>query len=355
MCVRLLHRAGRVVRGPARPRHARKRASMENYCVERGTDVADSSVSHSGGVWPDASADRDPGGAGGQLVDTHLGEIVLARAVSAYRAALGSRLIAGYALGSLAHGGFSPLVSDVDLGLILDDPLRAKDRMTIRKVARSVKAGGSALDQRLSVFWGTPATLQGQRHGGRFPPLDRLDLLDYGRLLTGRDMRAAVARPDDAELLVAGAEFALGYLGAKGAALPDRLRGRARLGPRDNDALDEIRTPSRLVAHGPRRVTKIVLFPVRFLFTAQTGRVGTNTLAAEHYLASAYAPAATLVTAALAWRREPPADDEATELLGRELIPLYVQYLDDHIARLQAVNCGRLADSFQRWRTRLLA
>jgi hypothetical protein len=246
-------------------------------------------------------------------------------------------------------------VSDVDLGLILQDPLRAKDRMTIRKVARSVKAGGSALDQRLSVFWGTPITLQGQRRGGRFPPLDRLDLLDYGRLLTGRDVRAAVARPDDAELLVAGAEFALGYLGAKGVGLPDRLRGWARLRPRDDNALTEIRTPSRLVARGPRRVTKIVLFPVRFLFTAETGRVGTNTLAVEHYLASVYAPAATLVTAALAWRREWPADDEATELLSRELIPLYVQYLDDHIARLQAVNCYRLADSFQRWRTRVLA
>jgi hypothetical protein len=121
---------------------------------------------------------------------------VLVRAVAAYRAALGSRLIAGYALGSLAHGGFSPLVSDVDLGLILDAPVRATDRMTIRTVARSVRAGGSALDQRLSVFWGTPATLQGQRRGGRFPPLDRLDLLDYGRLLTGTDARSAAACPD---------------------------------------------------------------------------------------------------------------------------------------------------------------
>ena len=317
--------------------------------------MEDRSVSRSGEVSPEASADRDPGGAGGQLVDTHLGEIVLARAVSAYRAALGSRLIAGYALGSLAHGGFSPLVSDVDLGLILHDPLRAKDRMIIRKVARSVKAGGSALDQRLSVFWGTPITLQGQRRGGRFPPLDRLDLLDYGRLLTGRDVRAAVARPDGTELLVAGAEFALGHLGATGAGLPDRLRGWARRRPRDGNALDEIRAPSRLVARGPRRVTKIVLFPVRFLFTARTGRVGTNALAAEHYLASAYAPAAALVTAALAWRREPPAGGDATELLSRELIPLYVQYLDDHIARLQAVNACRLAGSFRRWRTRLLA
>jgi hypothetical protein len=286
--------------------------------------------------------------------DTHLGEAVLARAVAAYRAALGSRLIAGYALGSLAHGGFSSLVSDVDLGLVLQDPLRATDHVTIRTVARSVRAGGSVLDERLSVFWGTPATLRGQGRGGRFPPLDRLDLLDYGRLLTGPDVRSTVARPDHTELLVAGAEFALGYLGGA-AKLPHRLRAWARLLLRDDNALNEIRTPARLVSRGPRRLTKLVLFPVRFLFTAETGQVGTNTLAAGHYLAGTYAPASTLVTAALAWRFEPPAGDEAVALVSRELIPLYVQYLDDHIARLHAVGRHRLADSFRRWRARLLA
>ena len=119
--------------------------------------------------------------------------------------------------------------------------------------------------------------------------------------------------------------------------------------------LNEIRAPSRLVSRGPRRLTKIVLFPVRFLFTAETGQVGTNTLAAEHYLASAHPPAAALVTAALAWRLEPPAADEATALLSRELVPLYIQYIDDHIARLHAINRHRLAGRFQRWRTRLLA
>ena len=55
----------------------------------------------------------------GQQAVTDRGEAVLAQALAAYRAALGSRLVAAYALGSLAHGGFSPLVSDVDLGLIL--------------------------------------------------------------------------------------------------------------------------------------------------------------------------------------------------------------------------------------------
>jgi hypothetical protein len=286
--------------------------------------------------------------------DARQGEAVLARAAAAYQAALGSRLMAGYALGSLAHGGFSPLVSDVDLGLILRDPLRVRDPVTIHRVARSVRAGGSGLDERLSVFWGTPSTLRGQRPGGRFPPLDRLDLLDHGRLLTGQDARSGVARPGQAELLVAGAEFALGYLGGA-RNLPGRLWDRARHRRPDDDVLSDIRAPSRLVSRGPRRLTKIVLFPVRFLFTAQTGQVGTNALAAEHHLASPHAPATTLVTAALAWRLEPPAADEAVALLGRELIPLYVYYIDDHITRLRAVGSHRLAGSFRRWRARLLA
>jgi hypothetical protein len=303
---------------------------------------------------PLTSADSNLRRISSQQADTQQGDAVLDRAVSAFRAALGSRLIAGYKLGSLAHGGFSPLVSDVDLGLILQDPLRAKDHLTIYKVARHLRTTGSALDDRLSVFWGTPSTLGGQTRGGRFPPLDRLDLLDYGQLLAGRDARSSVARPEQAELLVAGAEFALGGL-AGARKLPDRIRGWSRLRLQNDDALNEIRTPSRLVSREPRRLTKIVLFPVRFLFTAQTGQVGINALAAEHYLASEHAPASTLVAAALGWRLEPPASDEAIALLSRELIPLYVHYIDDHIIRLKAVNRHGLADNFYRWRTRLLA
>jgi hypothetical protein len=100
-------------------------------------------------------------------------EAVLAEATEAYRRALGNRLVAAYALGSLAHGGFSPLVSDVDLGLVLADPLRPTDAGTVEQIAAALQSGGSALHERLSVFWGTPSTLGGQAPGGRFPPLDR--------------------------------------------------------------------------------------------------------------------------------------------------------------------------------------
>jgi hypothetical protein len=279
---------------------------------------------------------------------------VLGQAVAAYAEALGSRLIAAYALGSLAHGGFSPLVSDVDLGLVLRGPRRPADRLTVGRVSSTVRAGGSAPHERLSVFWGTPTTLRGRARGGRFPPLDRLDLIEHGRLLTGQDARDGMARPGRAELLVAGARFALGYLGGDPSPA-GRLRGLARGRRPDGTILAEIRDPPLLVSRGPRELTKVVLFPVRFLFTAETGLVGTNSAAAGHYLAATGVPGTGLVSAALGWRREPPADPAAAAALaGRELIPLYLHYLDDHVARLQAAGQPRLARRFRRWRARLL-
>jgi hypothetical protein len=145
-----------------------------------------------------------------------------------------------------------------------------------------------------------------------------------------------VARPDRTELLVAGARFALDSL--------------------SDTTLDDIRTPSRLIARGPRALTKAVLFPVRFLYTAVTGQAGLNSVAAEHYVATPGVPAAGLVTAALGWRTRPPADPAAaTALAAREIIPLYIHYIDDHIARLGALPHDDLASRFRQWRSRLLA
>jgi hypothetical protein len=259
-------------------------------------------------------------------------EKVLAEAADAYRVALGGRLVAAYALGSLSHGGFSPLVSDIDLGLILRDPLRPGDEQTIGAVAAAEKAKGSELGQRLSVFWGTPSTLRGEREGGRFPALDRLDLLENGRLLAGREARRGLSRPSGRELLVGGAEFAIEYL--SGAA--------------------EIHRPEMLLARGLRRTTKLVLFPVRFLFTAATGQVGTNDAAVAYHLERSGAPGRTLVAAALAWRTAPPDDEAAAELLGAEMVPLYLYYIDDHITRLGALGRRELVGAFGQWRRRLV-
>jgi predicted nucleotidyltransferase len=284
------------------------------------------------------------------------GESVLAEAVEAYRVALGGRLLAAYALGSLAHGGFSELVSDIDLGLIVSDPHLPADDSMIQVVADAEKSKGSALHERLSVFWGTPATLRGERKGGRFPALDRLDLIENGRLLAGTDdARAGLPRPGARELIVTGAEFALDYLAGLRRPAGWLARGLASLRPAGEDPIEEIRSPDLLIAHGVRRLTKRVLFPVRFLYTAATGRVGTNDAATARYLSDGKAPSTKLVAAALAWRTAPPADESAAAgLLREQIVPLYLHYITDHITRLDSLGEVELASAFREWRDRLV-
>jgi len=282
-------------------------------------------------------------------------EAVLSEATAAYRALLGARLLAAYALGSLAHGGFSPLVSDVDLGIIVQDPVISSDNEMIQAVADAAKSKGSRFSDRLSVFWGSPATLRGESHGGRFPALDRLDLIENGRVLTGADLRADLPRPSRDELLVTGAEFALDFLaGIRHSGDNQTTQGLGSLRPADEEAIVELKRPELLVRRGVRRVTKVVLFPVRFMFTAATGHVGTNEAAVAHYLASENALSAKLVAAALSWRDSAPTDQyEAIALLRQQVIPLYAQYIDDHIERLTRLGEVELARSFEEWRHRL--
>jgi 2-oxo-3-hexenedioate decarboxylase len=280
-------------------------------------------------------------------------ERVLAEATEAYRVALGDRVLAAYALGSLAHGGFSELVSDIDLGLIVSDPLEPGDAKRIEAVADTEKAKGSPLCERLSVFWGTPATLRGEREGGRFPPLDRLDLLESGRLLIGTDARHGLPRPTRRELVVTGAEFALEFLAGVRASATRQASALGSLRPAGEDAVAEIRDPELLVSRGLRRLTKLVLFPVRFLFTAATGSVGTNEDAVSWYLVKETAPGRPLVRAALAWRTAPPPDATAAELLREHILPLYLYFIADHVSLLDALGEVELARAFEDWRRRL--
>ena len=285
------------------------------------------------------------------------GETVLLEAIGAYQAALGDRLLAAYALGSLAHGGFSELVSDVDLGLIISDPPQPSDPDTIARVLEAERGKGSPLHERLSVFWGTPTTLAGEREGGRFPPLDRLDLIENGRLLAGTDdARARAVRPSPQQLIVTGAEFALDHLAAVRPPSDEDGGRLGSIGADGGEAFEQVRSPELLADQGVRQVTKLVLFPVRFMYTAATGQVGTNGDAVAHYLEQQDVVGARLVEAALAWRTDPPSNQTTlVGLLREQLVPLYVEYIDDHIRRLGEVGRGDLAAAFEEWREQLLA
>jgi hypothetical protein len=125
--------------------------------------------------------------------------------------------------------------------------------------------------------------------------------------------------------------------------------------PAGDDAVEEILSPETLIARGVRRLTKLVLFPVRFIYTAASGQVGTNDAAVAQYLKDEQAPGKPLVSAALEWRTTAPSEDEAAaQLLRRHMLPLYAHFIDDHIRRLSSVGETRLEAHFEQWRERLV-
>lgn len=257
------------------------------------------------------------------------GTAVVDRAVDLAAEKFGSHLSAAYALGSIAHGGFAPLVSDVDVMLVLND---VDSTTSARVVGIRERVRGDVpgeLAGRLSVFWSDP---QGVRHGAgkpsRLPEVDRLDLLESGRLLQGDDCRAGATRPDTGDIVRQAAEFALVKF--------------------DDAYLARLRDPATLVASGARPVTKAVLFPVRFLYTLATGHIGRNDDAAAWY--PTRHPHAVLATAAATWRTEGLTEPaEARDLLAGHLRPIYAIFTAEYTRALRELGQDRLADRLESW------
>jgi len=103
-----------------------------------------------------------------------------------FKSKLGPSLVEVYKIGSLAHGGFSQIYSDIDVGLILRCP---NPPINMDRMIAEAKALDDEYGKKLSIFWGNP-----DRTWGRLPVLDRLDLLDHGVPLLN-NQRAKFRRP----------------------------------------------------------------------------------------------------------------------------------------------------------------
>jgi hypothetical protein len=104
---------------------------------------------------------------------------------------LRSSLVEAYRIGSPAHGGFSEIYSDLDVGLILSCPIPPAD---MDRMIAAAKALDDNYGRKLSIFWGNP-----ELSWGRLPALDRLDLLDHGVPLL-HNRRAEFRRPNKDEI-----------------------------------------------------------------------------------------------------------------------------------------------------------
>jgi hypothetical protein len=75
---------------------------------------------------------------------------------------LRSSLVEAYRIGSPAHGGFSEIYSDLDVGLILSCPIPPAD---MDRMIAAAKALDDNYGRKLSIFWGNPElSWDGYRH-----------------------------------------------------------------------------------------------------------------------------------------------------------------------------------------------
>ncbi|MEU0936907.1 hypothetical protein [Embleya sp. NPDC005971] len=251
-----------------------------------------------------------------ERAEADLGERVAILAVNAARQRLGSAVESGFAIGSLAHGGFVAAVSDVDVAFVLrDDAHDATSVMAQVKEDVRDRCSGTeleALADRLSLFWDTWECLERNQESGRFPAIDRADLIESGRLLFGTDRRSVCTPPSTLDLVACGATFFVA-----------KFHRRAYI--------ETLLDGERLVDSGRRAVTKAVMFPVRILYTLERGVLSGNRAAARYYTAARH-PGAELVAACVDWREQGiESTDRARALIDEHLVDIY-----DFAAREQA-------------------
>ena len=243
---------------------------------------------------------------------------VVADTVEAAKAVFGAEIEAIYTLGSLAHGGFAPLVSDIDVAIVLSETGAETATRIFAVQQLVVERASNPLSDRLSIFWGDWRAVRiGEGEHFRLGPVDRLDLLESGQLLEGTDLREPSVRPTPEDLILMSADMILGKFTA--------------------GYLEGLSDSAALVASGPRALTKAVLFPVRFMYTLGTGGIGLNDGSARWY-ADEELPGATLALKALEWRNEGVDDAEAAvQMLDAELAILHAECLTEYAKHLEAL------------------
>jgi hypothetical protein len=231
---------------------------------------------------------------------------VIEAAVAAAEERLGDRLASAYAIGSLAHGGFAPAVSDVDLALLTGEPV--EDIGPIVEEIQDEVAGTRELGARLSIFHAPWAEFGDPPEGARFPPIDRFDLVRYGILVGGTDLRGAYATlPAAEEIRGHAVESALRRV------TPERLD--ADLG---RLAAGEVSVPE---------ATKAVLWPIRLQHVCDVGQATGNADAVAHYRSLPDARHSALAQDALGWRdlRAIPDPADALARIDGEVRDLHVE------------------------------
>lgn len=233
--------------------------------------------------------------------------------VKSVKHSLNHQEVSVYIMGSLARGGFSEITSDIDLGIIIDGSLDDVEKK-INQIKLSAIDNFPSVKNNISIFWGSVKSINGEIEGGRYPPFDRLDLIDHALLLSGSEVRRKLLRPSKKELLTASIKFSLNNLANK-------------------ERIAEFKHCHQIAEKGVVYTTKTILFPARFIYLKQTGYIAGNKESAEYYLNNYKGSDADLIQKGYQWRLNSlPKDLQiVTKYLEKGLSKLYINYINIYI------------------------
>jgi predicted nucleotidyltransferase len=214
--------------------------------------------------------------------------------VPRWQVMLGNDLLGVYLIGSLAHGGFSRRYSDIDLAVVAEAGLSVA---AIDQVKREATALSAEWGPKLSVFWADRYFSV-----GRFPPLDRLDYIDFSVVLMERE-RVRPARPtlDDIRLYLSGAPF------ANWAERARQFAAATALDPKDR-----------------KPYLRALLYPARFCYGYIAGRMGSSDDAVA-FLHECPPSGLDLITIDRALQCRRSADDPDSLFVLRSTLPALVE------------------------------
>jgi len=242
-----------------------------------------------------------------------------------------------YIMGSLARGGFSEIASDIDLGIILNGSLDGAEEK-IKSILSEANESFPSVTNNLSIFWGSIESINGVIEAGRYPPFDRLDLIDHALLLSGQDNREMLVRPTKKELEIASCTFSLNYLAGQ-------------------ERIEEFHNCQRIAKKGVVYITKTILFPARFIFLERTGKIAGNEDSCRYYMSNFKGPDAELIKNGYHWRfNSLPKDiNIVTDYLKKGLTLLYINYINIYVERMELYKEISIKNKLIQWRNKISA
>lgn len=240
--------------------------------------------------------------------------------------------ISVFIMGSLARGGFSEISSDIDLGIILNDSLDDA-KVKINHILSTAHKNYPSVKNNISIFWGSIDSINGVVDAGRYPPFDRLDLIDHGVLLSGKDVRGTLVRPTKKELEIASTLFSLDYLG-------------------NQERIEEFHNCERIAEKGVVYVTKTILFPARFIYLERTGEIAGNDVSCQYYLDNFKGADVDLIDRGYFWRHNslPKELDMVMDHLNKGLIILYTNFIDVYLKCMESYGEHTLKSKLVMWK-----